>query len=451
MNESIDEQQEQEQKPKTAPIVYLIAILGGFAGLLYGYDSGAISLALPSITTEFGLNANTKGMVVSFLLFGALPSIVVFTALEKKIERRNVLIIGGIIFIIGSLIAALAPSTNMLLFGRFILGIAVGIANMYGLIYLSELAPTHIRGIMSSTYQLCVNLGILGAYVVGAHNLPTNDWRWTIGVGIIPAVIFAVGMILSPQSPRWLIRDGQVDKARNVLSKVRVTKHEVDSEMSDIQDSLKVESAGLHELFSSKFRPVLILLEVLTFFQVFTGINAAVYYAPEIFKNLGLADSMVMADYAVGLALVIPVIISMPLIDRLGRKTLLEISLAGQVLPSIALCIWSDNAIVAIICIMLYCAAFSIGLGPVFWTYVPEILPLKARGLGVGLITFSQYLMNAIFSWLFPIILEAIGINIFYFFAALSLFAVWYIHKYVYETKGKSLEAIEKYWQTRKV
>ena len=202
MNESIDEQQEQEQKPKTAPIVYLIAILGGFAGLLYGYDSGAISLALPSITTEFGLNANTKGMVVSFLLFGALPSIVVFTALEKKIERRNVLIIGGIIFIIGSLIAALAPSTNMLLFGRFILGIAVGIANMYGLIYLSELAPTHIRGIMSSTYQLCVNLGILGAYVVGAHNLPTNDWRWTIGVGIIPAVIFAVGMILSPQSPR---------------------------------------------------------------------------------------------------------------------------------------------------------------------------------------------------------------------------------------------------------
>lgn len=438
----------QLEKNKTAPIVYLFAILGGFAGLLYGYDSGAISLALPSITTAFGLNAAEKGLVVSFLLFGALPAIVVFTAIEKKIERRNVLILGGIIFMFGSLMCAMAPTKIILMIGRFILGIAAGIANMYGLIYLSELAPKHIRGLMSSLYQLSVNIGILVAYIIGAYNLNNNAWEWTLGLGVVPSAIFVIGMLVSPQSPRWLIRDGQVSKARKVLMKVRTSKIEVETEISDIQESLKTQEAGLGELFH-KFRPVLYLLFTLTAFQVFTGINAAVYYAPEIFHNLGLANASIVANFGVGIALVVSTFISLPFIDRLGRKKLLEISLGGQVLPAIALCIWSDNATVAIIAIFLYVFMFGFGLGPVFWSYVPEILPMKARALGVGVITFTQYLLNAIFSLVFPMILEKIGINIFYFFAALSFFAVIYIHKHVLETKGKSLEEIEHYWEAK--
>lgn len=438
----------EEHKTKTAPIVYLFAILGGFAGLLYGYDSGAISLALPSITTDFGLNSVEKGLVVSFLLFGALPSIVVFTGLEKKIERRNVLILGAAIFIIGSIWCAFAPNTVSLMIGRFVLGIAAGIANMYGLIYLSELAPKHIRGLMSSLYQLSVNVGILVAYAVGAYNLPTNDWRWTLGLGVVPSAIFMIGMIVSPQSPRWLIRDGQIEKARKVLNKVRVSENEVECEIKDINNSLGTQEAGLKELFHT-FRPVLILLFVLTFFQVFTGINAAVYYAPEIFHNLGLANASIVANFGVGIALVISTFASLPFIDRLGRKKLLMISLGGQVLPAIALCIWSDNAVIAIVAIFIYVFMFGFGLGPVFWSYVPEILPLKARALGMGVITFTQYLLNAIFSLIFPVILEKIGINIFYFFAALSLLAVLYIKRYVLETKGKSLEDIEEYWQER--
>lgn len=435
-------------KSQTASIVYVFAILGGLAGLLYGYDSGAISLALPSITPEFDLNAAERGMVVSFLLFGGLPSIIVFTALEKKIERRNVLIIGGIVFIVGSIMCAFASSIGWLLFGRIVLGVAAGIANMYGLIYLSELAPKHIRGLMSSLYQLSVNVGILVAYAIGAYNTPTNDWRWTLGLGAIPAAIFAVGMMCSPQSPRWLIRDNQIEKARKVLQKVRVTNDEVEKEIAGVQESLKTQDAGLHELFHS-YRPVLTLLFVLTVFQVFTGINAAVYYAPEIFTNLGLAHASIIADFGVGGALVISTLVSLPFIDRLGRKKLLEISLGGQVLPAICLCIWSNDATIAIIMIFLYVFMFGFGLGPVFWSYVPEILPLKARALGMGVITFTQWLLNAIFSLIFPIVLSWIGINIFYFFAALSAFAVWYIHKYVLETKGKSLEEIESYWEEK--
>ena len=437
-------------QPATKPIVYLFAILGGFAGLLYGYDSGAISLALPSITTAFGLNSAEKGLVVSFLLFGALPSIVVFTAMEKKIERRNVLILGGFIFIGGSIFSALSADTMMLMVARFILGVAAGISNMYGLIYLSELAPAHIRGLMSSLYQLSVNIGILMAYAVGAYNLPADNWRWTLGLGAIPAAVFAVGMILSPQSPRWLIRDNQVEKARRVLKRVRITDDEIESEITDIQDSLKSQEAGLRELFGT-FRPVMILLFVLTFFQVFTGINAAVYYAPEIFHNLGMANASILADFAVGGALVVSTFLSLPFIDRLGRKKLLEISLGGQVPPAIALCIWSDNATIAIVAIFVYVFAFGFGLGPVFWSYVPEILPLKARALGMGVITFTQYLFNGILSLIFPMLLEALGINVFYIFAALSALAVFYIHKNVLETKGRTLEDIELYWETKQV
>ena len=437
-------------QPATKPIVYLFAILGGFAGLLYGYDSGAISLALPSITTAFGLNSAEKGLVVSFLLFGALPSIVVFTAMEKKIERRNVLILGGFIFIGGSIFSALSADTMMLMVARFILGVAAGIANMYGLIYLSELAPAHIRGLMSSLYQLSVNIGILMAYAVGAYNLPADNWRWTLGLGAIPAAVFAVGMILSPQSPRWLIRDNQVEKARRVLKRVRITDDEIESKITDIQDSLKSQEAGLRELFGT-FRPVMILLFVLTFFQVFTGINAAVYYAPEIFHNLGMANASILADFAVGGALVVSTFLSLPFIDRLGRKKLLEISLGGQVPPAIALCIWSDNATIAIVAIFVYVFAFGFGLGPVFWSYVPEILPLKARALGMGVITFTQYLFNGILSLIFPMLLEALGINVFYIFAALSALAVFYIHKNVLETKGRTLEDIELYWETKQV
>ncbi|MCI1882962.1 MAG: sugar porter family MFS transporter [Sporolactobacillus sp.] len=434
---------------KTVPIVYLFAILGGFAGLLYGYDSGAISLALPSITPEFGLNATEKGLVVSFLLLGALPSIVVFTALERKIERRNMLIFAGFIFIVGSIGSAIAQNMYWLMCWRFVLGIAAGVANMYGLIYLSELAPAHIRGLMSSLYQLSVNIGILVAYAVGAYNIATNDWRWTLGLGVVPAFIFAVGMIYSPQSPRWLIRDGKMKRARKVLTKVRVTPEEIQQEIDDIQTSLKTQEAGFKELFGT-YRPVLTLLIILTIFQVFTGINAAVYYAPEIFHNLGLSHASIIADFGVGSALVISTFISLPFIDRLGRKVLLMLSLGGQVLPAIGLCIFSTNAAIAVICIFLYVFMFGIGLGPVFWSYVPEVLPLKARALGMGMITFSQYLLNFIFSLIFPIILQAIGINIFYFFAFLSFVAVFYIKSQVLETKGKSLESIEAYWEKQR-
>ncbi|UXU78108.1 sugar porter family MFS transporter [Mammaliicoccus sciuri] len=432
-------------KNKTPKIVYLFAILGGLAGLLYGYDSGAIALALPSITEEFGLNTQEKGLVVSFLLLGALPAIIGATLFEKKIERRNLLVIAGIIFTIGSLGCALVDNITWLLFFRFVLGLAAGIANMYGLIYLSELAPAHLRGMMASLYQLSVNVGILVSYIIGAANLDSHAWRWTLGIGIIPALIFGIGMALSPQSPRWLIRDGKVDKAYLVLNKIRGDKLEVDQEVLDIQRSLKQQSAKLTDILTT-FRPIVILALILTVFQVFTGINAAVYYAPEIFMHIGLEHAAIIANYGVGIALVISTLVSLPFVDKWGRKNLLMISLFGQIPSCIGMALFADNAVIAVISLFLYVFSFGFGLGPVFWLYIPEIFPLRARAMGMGLVTFSQYALNFIFALTFPMFLVYMGNNVFYIYAILSLIAIIYIKFKLVETKGKSLEEIEEYW-----
>ncbi|MBZ8175344.1 sugar porter family MFS transporter [Staphylococcus delphini] len=433
------------ENSKTPKIVYLFAILGGLAGLLYGYDSGAISLALPSITSEFGLNTQEKGLVVSFLLLGALPAILGATLFEKKIERRNLLIVAGIIFFIGSLGCALAGTTKWLLFYRFILGLAAGIANMYGLIYLSELAPARIRGLMASLYQLSVNVGILVSSHIGAVNLEDNAWRWTLGLGVVPATIFGVGMMLSPQSPRWLIRDGKIEKARKVLTKVRGSQQEVEKEISDIQLSLSHQSAKLSDILTT-FRPIVVLAFILTIFQVFTGINAAVYYAPEIFMHLGLDHAAIIANYGVGIALVVSTLISLPFIDRWGRKILLIISIFGQIPSCIGMALFADNATIAVVSLFLYVFSFGFGLGPVFWSYVPEIFPLRARAIGMGVITFSQYALNFIFALTFPMFLVWMGNNVFYIYAFLSFVAIIFIHFKAVETKGKSLEEIEDYW-----
>ncbi|PNZ69477.1 sugar porter family MFS transporter [Staphylococcus croceilyticus] len=430
---------------KVPKIVYIFAILGGFAGLLYGYDSGAIALALPAITDEFGLNTQEKGLVVSFLLLGALPSIIAATIFEKKIERRNLLIWGGFIFIIGSIGCAIAPNTPVLLAFRFVLGIAAGIANMYGLIYLSELAPSNIRGFMASLYQFSVNVGILVSFIIGAANFSTGAWRWTLGLGVVPALIFAIGMMLSPQSPRWLIRDGQLEKARRVLQKVRMTNLEVEEEISDIELSLVQQSSKFSDLFKN-FRPIVILGLTLTVFQVFTGINAAVYYAPEIFQHLGIAHASIAANYGVGSALVLSTLIALPFIDKLGRKKLLIISMIGQIPSCLGMALFGDHALIAIISIFLFVFSFGLGLGPVFWSYIPEIFPLRARALGMGLITFAQYTLNFIFSLTFPMFLLYMGNKVFLIYALLSLIAIFYIHFKCVETKGKSLEEIERYW-----
>lgn len=432
------------------PRVYLIAVLAGFSGLLYGYDSGAISGALPPMIAQFGISDATVGLITSMLLFGALPAIVVASLAALRFDRRHLLIAAGVIFIVGSVGCWLAGSAMAVAGWRLFLGLGVGIANMFGLIYLSELSPTRVRGLLSGLYQLAVNCGILAAYIVGDALQASGAWELILGLGAVPAVVFLVGMIIAPPSPRWLLTRGRDEQAFAVLSSLRGTDQIARTEVEEIRATLAADSGGLSELVTTARRPVVLLLG-LTFFQVFTGINAVVYYAPIIFGNMpGLGDRAGMyANYGVGIALVASTAIALPLIDRLGRVRMLAISMALQTVAMAALWLFPSAGWLTVGLVFLYTFAFGFGMGPVFWLLVPELLPLRLRAVGMGVITFAQYLMNAIFAAFVPSAMATFGASsVFLVFGILSLAALVYVVKLIPETTGHSLEAIEKYWRT---
>ena len=317
---------------------------------------------------------------------------------------------------------------------------------MFGLIYLSELAPTRIRGMLTALYQLAVNFGILGAFTVGdVYQNVDGGWKWMLGLGVVPAVIFFIGMWIAPPSPRFLITRGRFEEARDVLRKLRATQEIADAEALAIQRVASERNAGIGELFAKARKP-LVLLIGLTFFQVYTGINAVVYYAPIIFGTMeGLGDRAGMiANYSVGFALVISTAVSLPLIERMGRVKLLAISMAGQAVAMTVLWLFPEAGWFTVGAVFAYTFAFGFGLGPVFWLYVPEILPLKMRAIGMGVITFTQYLFNAIFANMVPTWMTQFGSVTFLAFGVLSVVGVLYVIFLIPETTGKSLEEIER-------
>jgi sugar porter (SP) family MFS transporter len=433
--------------------VYVVASIAALGGLLFGYDTGVISGALLFIGEDFELNPFLEGFIVSSLLLGAMVGAGVSGALSDRLGRRTIILVAAVVFAVGAIGAGLAPSVVVLVFFRFVLGLGVGTASALVPSYISESAPTDVRGSLSSLFQLAITIGILVAYLVNAAFAPADIWRWPLALAVIPAVVLFVGMYFMPETPRWLVSKGREEEARRVLGRTRA-EEEVEDEIRDIRRVERQErgQAGYGELLAPWVRPALVAGIGLAVFQQFVGINTVIYYAPTIISSTGLANAAsILATVGIGVVNVLTTIVAILIIDRVGRKPLLLVGLAGMIvslgiigaaflLPALSgIASW-----ITLVGLMLYVAAFAVSFGPLLWVMLPEIFPLKARGAGAGVSAFANWGANFVVAQAFLPLVALVGETaVFWILAGLCVVAALFIHFLVPETRGRSLEAIE--------
>jgi len=423
--------------------------------MLFGYDTGVISGAILFITTDLDLNAFYQGLVVSSLLLGAMAGAGVAGPLSDRLGRRRIILIAAIVFSVGAIGAALAPNVGVLVLFRIVLGVAVGAAALIVPLYLSEVAPTEIRGAVSSLNQLMIVVGILLAYIVNALLAASEAWRTMLGLAVVPSLVLLVGMYFMPETPRWLVSRGRDDEARDVLRQTR-DEESVEREVREIKEVERDEEGGLRELAAPWVRPALLVAVGLAIFQQIIGINTIIYYAPTTLTEAGFGDqAATYANVAIGVLNVIMTLVAIRLIDRSGRVPLLVGGLVGMIASLVVLGASSlllpasqsptdPLAIITLACLAAFIASFAVSWGPTVWVMLPEILPLRIRGTAMGLAIFLHWGANFVVSQTFPILLATVGAGaVFLGYAVVAVVALLFVRSRVTETKGRSLEQIE--------
>ena len=436
----------------TKKVVYFFGALGG---LLFGYDTGVISGAILFISQELKTTPFLEGLIVASLLLGAAVGAGSAGPLSDRLGRRNLILIAAVTFAVGAIGAALSPSVAVLILFRIVLGLAVGAAALTVPLYLSEIAPTEIRGAISSLNQLMITVGILSAYIVNAILASSGAWRWMLGLAVIPSIVLLVGMYRMPETPRWLVSQDREDEAREVLRRDR-DERAVEKEIQDIKEVEREEEGGLGELTAAWVRPALVVAIGLAIFQQIIGINTIIYYAPTTLTRVGYSDqAAIYANLIIGIVNVIMTLVAIRLIDRVGRKPLLLTGLVGMVLSLTILGLSSlllpqpsnptdPAAIITLACLAGFIISFAATWGPTVWVMLPEVLPLRIRGTAMGVAIFLHWLANFAVSQTFPVFLAAIGPGItFLGYAVIGVLAFIFVSTLVTETKGRSLEEIE--------
>ena len=441
--------------PGSAKRIYFFGALGG---LLFGYDTGVISGAILFIKDEFGLSPFLQGAVVATLLLGAMVGAGTAGRLSDTLGRRRLILVAAVTFAAGALVCAIAPSAGVLIAGRFVLGLAVGAAALVVPLYLSELAPTEIRGAIASLNQLMITVGILVAFIVNAIFASSGNWRLMLGLAVVPAVILLLGMLRMPETPRYLVRDEDEQSAREVLDQLD-RRDEADEEIREIRkvDDEEEGVGGFRDLWAQTWvRPALLVAIGLAVFQQFIGINTIIYYAPTTLTKVGFSDTAaIYANIAIGALNVTMTIVAIRIVDRVGRKPMLLAGLGGMITSLLVLGITSSvmaepktasdpAAIITLLCLAGFIVSFAATWGPVVWVMLPEILPLAVRGTAMGVAIFLHWGANFLVAQTFPLLLARFGPGpVFLGYAGIGVLAAAFVLRFVTETKGRSLEEIE--------
>ena len=455
-------------KPFIIPIkkrhlgLYMVAAVASLGGLLAGFDMGVISGALLFINDTWAMNDLTKGWLVSSAIVGAVFGAASNGILADIYGRKKIIISTALIFAIGSVICAVATSIHWLIFGRIIIGLAVGMVNFVVPLYLSEISPQKIRGMLVSLFQLAITAGILFSYLINRiFALSEYNWRWMLLSGLFPALVLLIGISFLGDTPRWLLSKQREHEARKVFQDmdpegdIEQKIQEIKSTLSGTQNKNQKKSAWQ----SWMLMPVLVGIGMM-FMQICTGINTIIYYTTTIFKTAGFGSqlSAIYATIGVGFVNFGMTIVAIVFADRWGRKPLLYAGLTGVTISLFTLGAafffadeLGDNLKwLAVGSVIVYIASFAFSLGPIGWIVVSEILPLKIRGFAMSLCTVANMGFNFIVVLTFLPLLNSIGEAFtFWIYGVIGILSLIFTYYFLPETKGKSLEKIEKNWAER--
>jgi SP family arabinose:H+ symporter-like MFS transporter len=428
------------------------AVVAGLGGLLFGFDTAVISGTTGDLTQVYNLSPLKLGVTVFAALVGTILGSMFAGIPGDKFGRRDSLRVMAILYVVSALGCALAWNWPALVFFRFIGGLGIGGSSVLGPMYIAEIAPASWRGRLVGIFQFNVVSGILLAYLsnffVGAQHLRIEDeWRWKFGVAVLPAALFLTLLFTIPRSPRWLVKKQRIKEAREVLRLIGEQNYE--RELQDIIESIDAEHGLADEpLFSAKYRLPIFLAVTIGMFNQLSGINAILYYLNDIFAFAGFSKmSGDLQAVVVGLTNLLFTVIAISIIDRMGRKKLLLVGAVGT-----AICLAGVAAIFAtnkhhellLWLLVGFIASFAFSQGSVIWVYLSEVFPNRVRAKGQSLGTLTHWLMNAAISLTFPILAARSKSIPFMFFAAMMLLQ-FFVVLFVYpETKGVTLEEMQK-------
>lgn len=447
--------------------VWTISLVAALGGLLFGYDTGVISGTIGLLETRFLLNPSMVGWVASCALIGCIFGAAIAGTLNDYLGRRKVLLISAVLFLTSALGTALPKDLTQFILFRFLGGIGVGAASMTSPLYIAEVTPTPIRGRMISINQFAIVLGFIVVYFVnymiaiGRNEtwLILTGWRWMFGSEALPAILLLILLFFVPESPRWLFKQGREEQSFNILSRINRTDI-ARRELQEIKEIVRQETGSILQLFQPGLRVALMLGIVLAILQQITGINVVLYYAPEIFKNLGYGiETALLQTVLVGAVNVSFTIIAIWTVDLLGRKPLMIIGASGM---GVALCVigllffLNQSSLIVVIFVLIFIASFAVSLGPVVWIILAEIFPTSIRGRAMSIATVILWISCYIISQTFPMmdknpwLVQNFNHGFsFWVYSFFCLVTVLFVIKFLPETKGKSLEEIEAYWLKR--
>jgi SP family arabinose:H+ symporter-like MFS transporter len=441
--------------PASNTFVYLVSLVAATSGLLFGFDIAVINGAILFLRQQFALTEWQTEAAASSLLFGCVAGALLAGFLSDRFGRRRVLMLAAALFALSAIGAAIPRTLWEFGAARFAGGIAIGVAALLAPLYIAEIAPARIRGRLVALNQMAIVSGILLAYFVNwALSFGgTESWRWMFAVAAIPSAGFLIALVFVPESPRWLVEFGREAEALRVLARVS-GQQEAEREIPRIREAIAEESGTLGQLLQPGYRRALLIALSLAILQQITGINTVLFYGSVLFKeHLGNTDSAAIgANVAIGLVNFLATFLALWWIDRAGRKTLLLLSAgvmaACQGLLALTFQMQPPPAWLVLPLVLLCVAAFAVGLGPATWVVLSEIFPTRIRGRAMGIATIALWIACIALTMTYLTLVRVAGVSgAFALYGAICGFTALFVWRLLPETKGRTLEEIERSWR----